>query len=95
MYMRSIKAINTTAGKTNYAIAVVCSDPYIIGDVKTCLMDVGATDMELAFIHLKDSKKGNKITVMLLLMLLYFATYSITGASIVRCHNSSDHRSVW
>lgn len=57
MYVRSIKAINTTVGKTNYTVAVVCS-PYIISDVKASLMDSGATEVELGFVHLKDSKKG-------------------------------------
>ena len=56
MYVRSIKAINTTVGKTNYTVAVVCS-PYIISDVKASLMDSGATEVELGFVHLKDSKK--------------------------------------
>ena len=50
------KAINTTVGKTNYTVAVVCS-PYIISDVKASLMDCGATEVELGFVHLKDRKK--------------------------------------
>ena len=63
MYVRSIKAINTIVGKTNYTVAVVCS-PYIISDVKASLMDYGATEVELGFVHLIDSKKG-KITILL------------------------------
>ena len=56
MYVRSIKAINTTIGKTSYAIAVLCSS-YVISDIKAALIECGMTEVELAFVHLKDSNK--------------------------------------
>lgn len=59
MYVRSIKAINTTVGKTNYAIAVPGS-PYAISDIKAALIECGMMEVEVAFVHLKDSTNGNK-----------------------------------
>lgn len=54
----SIKAINTTVGKQVMDCSCVCS-LCIISDVKVSLIDYGATEVELAFIHLKDSNKAN------------------------------------
>lgn len=59
MYVRSIKAINTTVGKTSYTIAVSGS-PYAISDIKVALIECGMTEVEVAFVHLKDSTNGNK-----------------------------------
>ena len=57
MYVRSIKALNTTIGKTSYAIAASCS-PYLVSDIKAALIECGMMEVELAFVHLKDSENG-------------------------------------
>ena len=56
---------------------------YIISDVKVSLIDCGATEVELAFVHSKDSKKGKtyKINSNFILTIIY---HSFIGTSIVR-----------
>ena len=62
MYVRSIKAINTTVGRTSYAVAVSCSS-YAINDIKAALIECGMMEVELAFVHLKDSTEGIKLII--------------------------------
>ena len=91
MYVRSIKAMNTTVGKTNYTVTVLCS-PFMISEVKGALNDCGAADMELGFVHLKDSKKGIEYDITIKIMLYTCNCHSI---GTFRCHNSCTHQSVW
>lgn len=60
MTVRSVKAVNTTVGKTSFVFAVLCS-PDNITCIKRTLEECGAGGgMEIGFIHMKDSKKGRK-----------------------------------
>ena len=85
MYVRSIKAINTTVGKTNYAIAVPGS-PYAISDIKAALIECGMMEVEVAFVHLKDLQMVIKLMIHNIIIILYliYCFHSIYGACIHR-----------
>ena len=58
MMVRSIKAVNTTVGKTSYVFAVVCNPSNITCTKKTLEECGGASAIEIGFIHMENSKKG-------------------------------------
>lgn len=58
MMLRSIRALNTTVGKTSLVFAVICA-PSDIAGIGEILKDCGAADKrEIGFIHMNDCKKG-------------------------------------
>ena len=48
-------------GKLAYQVAVMCC-PDVIPNVKSCLEECGVGKVELAFVHISNSKKGMYFT---------------------------------
>ena len=57
MTVRAIKALNTTAGLSNYVVTVI-GMPQEINSITKALEECGLNQQDVAFIHKESTKQG-------------------------------------